>query len=109
MAILTAEAVAAAKDYEETLVQVPEWGGEVKVRTLSMGARYEMNKRAVKDGKVDNAIFTSATLEFGVVEPKLTRDQAEKIVAERADAPIQRIVDEIWRLSGLKEVDAKKD
>lgn len=105
--MLTAEAIGAAKDYEEAVVAVPEWGGEVRVRTLSMGARYEINTRSVSNGKMDNAKFAAATIEFGVVEPKLTKEQAEKIVAERAHDPINRLIGRIWELSGIKEQAAK--
>lgn len=110
---LTADAILQARDFVEKEVDVPEWGGVVRVRSLSMGARYEINDRAVrtggKDQKIDNLAFAACTLEFGLVEPKLTRTQAEQAVKYRASEPINRICAAVWEISGLAggEAEAK--
>ena len=109
--MLTAEQMLAAKDFREEVVAVPEWGGEVKVRTLSMGARYAINDRALKvvgnDRRLDNRIFAAATLEHGLVEPRLDAKQAEALM-DKSPEPVERIIAAIWRISGL-EADAAKN
>ena len=105
--MLTLEAIHGAKDFKEADVEVPEWGGAVTVRTLSMAARYEIGERSLKDGKVDNAKFAAGTLAGGIVEPKMTYEDALKVVDGHSPEPIQRLVDEVWKLSGLTEQVAK--
>lgn len=107
--MLTLEAIHGAKDFKESEVDVPEWGGKVKVRTLSMAARYFISEVSLKANKteVDSVKFAAGTLCHGVVEPKMGYEDAVKVVDSHASEPIQRIVDEVWRLSGLSESVAK--
>lgn len=107
---LTAEAILGAKDFKEMLVEMPEWGGAVKVRTLSMGARYEIsaNARDAK-GARDNTAMAISTLVHGVVEPKLTREQAQQIVATKPLETVDKVLDAVWRLSGILEGEAAKN
>lgn len=109
--MLTLEAIHKAKDYRESDVEVPEWGGAVKCRTLSMAARYEISERSVidKGGKpgVDNVKFAAGTLAHGVIEPKMSFDEAMEVIKTHSPEAIQRLVDEVWKLSGLAEAVAK--
>ena len=105
--MLKLEEIHGAKDFKESDVEVPEWGGAVKVRTLSMAARYEISERSLKDGKVDTIKFAAGTLASGIVEPKMTYEDALKVVEGHSPEPIQRLVDEVWKLSGLTEQIAK--
>ena len=111
--MLTLDAIMKAKDYREADVDVPEWGGAVKCRTLSMAARYEISERSVidKGGKptVDNVKFAAGTLAHGVVDPKMSFDEAMKVIAEHPPETVQILVDEVWRLSGLREEIAKNE
>jgi hypothetical protein len=56
---LTAEAILAAEDRPSRDVEVPEWGGSVKVRSMSLADReaYEkaLDEHRDKDGNVPNA------------------------------------------------------
>lgn len=105
--MLTLDAIQKARDFKEADLEVAEWGGAVKLRTLSMAARYEISEQAIKDGKVDSVKFAAGTLAHGVVEPKMTYEDALGVVNSHAPEPIQRIVDEVWKLSGLTEQIAK--
>lgn len=96
-----------AKDFRESEVAVPEWGGTVKCRTLSMAARWEIGQKSMNGDKVDNVKFAAGTMQHGLIEPVMTYDEAVKVINEHHPAPIQRIVDEVWRLSGLTEAVAK--
>jgi len=105
--MLTIEAIQTAKDYKEADVEVPEWGGVVKVRTLSMAARYEISEQSMKGGVVDNMKFAAGSLAHGVVDPKMTYAQTLELLSKHSPEPIQRIVDAVWKLSGLTEEVAK--
>ena len=47
--ILTRAQIKAAEDLRAEIVDVPEWGGEVRIRTLSFAAANSMFKEEVKD------------------------------------------------------------
>ena len=109
--MLTVEQIHGAKDFKESVVEVPEWGGPVRIRTLSMAARYEITEKSMRvtagGREDDNTKFAAATLHLGVIEPKLTYEDAQKIIAAHSFEPIQKLVDEIWKISGMKEDSAK--
>ena len=109
--MLTIEDIHKAKDFLESEVDVPEWGGKVMVRTLSMASRYSISEQSMvekgKSREVDTIKFAAGTLEHGLVSPKMTAGDALKVVREHSPEPIQKLVDEIWRLSVLKEAVAK--
>ena len=46
--ILTADEIWAAKDIEERIVPVPQWGGAVRIRTLSQKQSAELRRRATR-------------------------------------------------------------
>jgi len=107
---LTANEVLEAKDFKTETVDVPEWGGCVIVRTLSMGARYHISEASIKDdGKmrhIDNARFAILTFHYGLVDPKVSIEQAEKFM-DKSSAAIERVLAAIWRVSGIGEAELK--
>ena len=109
--MLTLDAIKTAKDYREQELDIPEWSGSIKIRTLSMGARYDIAEFSlVQKGKervVDNKLFAIATLCHGVVDPKINEQQAAEIIEQRSPESIQRILDGIWKISDLTESEIK--
>lgn len=49
MALLTREEIFAIDDLRGEVMDVPEWGGEVRIRSLSFAAAHGMFKEEVKD------------------------------------------------------------
>lgn len=108
--VLTVDELLAAKDYKEEVLKIPEWGGSVKIRTLSLAARYAINEAAfVESGKrkVDAVKFVAHTLKHGIVEPRLSEEQALKLV-DKNGAVVEKVSGAIWRISGLSDEEAKK-
>lgn len=105
--MLKLDEIKTAKDFREEVVSVPEWGGEVRVRTLSMGARYEISTISEKAGGVDTLKFAASTMAHGVSDPVMTYDQALEVIKTRAPEPIQRIIDAVWAVSGIAEATIK--
>lgn len=103
-ATLTLEGILKAKDVIEKEIDVPEWEGKVKVRTLSLSGRYAINEYAmINDGKlkkVDPIRFAAATLTHGLIEPKVTFEEALKIAEKNAEV-VESILGAIWEVSGL--------
>lgn len=104
---LTAESILAADDFQYADVDCPEWGGVVRVRSLSGGQRSVITQRIQsKDtenleellvimGCVDengNRIFTNAHMDA---------------LKKKSNSPIQRISKKIMELSGIGTADEK--
>lgn len=76
--ILSAEEIRAAKDIREDIVPVPEWGGAVRIRGLSLKqiaavatASMRRNQRTGQDD-ADRELMMMMTLIEGIIEPKFT-------------------------------------
>jgi hypothetical protein len=106
--ILSADEIFAAKDIEERTVDVPQWGGAVRIRTFSKRQATDMSKRAtVKDrhtGKesVDNDRLEALLFAEGIIEPKFTVDDYEQL-QEKSAVAISVILRAIMDASGLSE------
>jgi len=74
MKILTADEIWAAKDIEERTVPVPQWGGAVRIRTLSQKQSAELRRKAqrinpaTKQSELDNEALEQLLFIEGVVE-----------------------------------------
>ena len=74
--ILTAEEIWAAKDIEERIVPVPQWGGAVRIRTLSQKQSGDLRRKAqrlnpvTKQSEIDNEALEQLLFIEGVVQPK---------------------------------------
>jgi hypothetical protein len=98
--ILSVEDILAAQDLKEETVDVPEWGGAVKVKGLTRAQVYEMEKRSKVGKEHDLMKMDALMLEMGVTEPKLTEDAAASLMQKSASGT-QVILDAISKLSGM--------
>lgn len=98
--ILTADQILAANDLGEDLVDVPEWGGKVKVQGLSVKAINDATRRATVGGDTDPEKMTVQVVIAGMLEPKLTDDMAGAL-AEKSMVVMNRIGSAIFKLSGV--------
>lgn len=89
------QAILAANDVTAQPVEVPEWRMTVKVRGFT---RAEALEWSAIDGNVES---DARLLQYGLVEPSVTEDEAREIVATKSQAAVKRIVVEVLRLSGL--------
>jgi hypothetical protein len=104
--ILTADQLLAAKAYKTQTLEA--FGGKVVVRTLPMGGRIALRTHAmVAPGKLDDMKFAAVTLQFGLESPRLTMEQAEKLLAEQPAEVVEPVIAAIWKLSGMEEAAAK--
>lgn len=98
--ILSVEDVLAKDDLPERTIEVPEWGGAVKVRAISKGVYTDIQKAATVDGQIDELKLELGLLVAGLVEPKFTPDQIGELQGKSV-AAIDRIVAEVVEISGL--------
>jgi hypothetical protein len=95
---LTPEAILAAADVQEVDVTVPEWGGRVRVRGLTMNELLDVRKSS-RNGEDDRGALL-ATLSTAMVEPRLTTDQAAALMT-KSGAAFTRVLAAINVLNGM--------
>lgn len=106
--ILTAEDIWAAKDIEERVVEVPQWGGSVRIRTLSQKQASTLRRQAsrmnmvTKQSEIDNELLEALLFTEGVIEPKLTMADYGRL-QEKSMSAMSAILKEIMDASGLTE------
>ena len=97
---LTAEQILSADDFRYAEVDVPEWGGTVRVRTMSAKQRDALNRMFKDRGEVESTEFM---LLMCVVDENgnrvFTREHLD-MLKEKSVAPINRIVKAISDLMG---------
>lgn len=99
--MLTRDTILGAHDFETRTVDVPEWGGEVMVRSLS-GAARDRIESVFLGGETNGlkalvVILTACEADGSLL---FTDDDLEPLRAKSAVA-IERVFDAAWELSGL--------
>lgn len=94
--VLTFDDIAQASDLGEQEVDMPEWGGSVVIRPLTVA---ELDKARV-EGK-DATSINKLTLRMSLVKPALTPDQIETIWATRSGTAMSRLLEAIARANGM--------
>ena len=100
--MLSREAILEAQDLKTETVEIPEWGGAVLVRGLTVGEVSRIVNMATPKGGTLN-VLNSAVWTFiaGVVDPKFTEEDFDAL--KKKSAAILRAVKVINRLSGINE------
>lgn len=99
--MLTLDQIRSAADLPERVVEVPEWGGAVRMRGLSAADGIAvMEKIQGADGKPDNEKAMVYAVLMGVVEPKFSEADMEWLKAKSLKA-MTRITKVFNELSGF--------
>lgn len=107
---LTAEQILAADDMGLKKVSVPEWGGEVFIRVMTVGERDEYERMWIgqKDKGIDN--FRTKYLSRTLCDDKgdlLFRDK-EAALAKKSGAVMGRLFDEAMAHNRMTEEDVQE-
>ena len=89
--LLTKEAILQSKDYQDEVINVPEWGGSVRLKTMSGVERDMFETEAMKRKKGDKIELKG--LKSFLLMLTLVNDKGERLFAE-AD------IDELNKKSG---------
>ena len=100
--MLTLDELFSAKDITEQVVEMPEWGGSVRVRALTRDEVGQARRRATVGGEVDADLVDLYLVCFGVIDPPLAPDHA-LLLRNRSAGAVVRLVAVIAELSGLTE------
>lgn len=104
--MLTADQLLAAPDLPEKTVDVPEWGGQVKLKALNAGQWRDVRQRAVKpDGDIEPQAYDAHFLIEAMVEPKLSPEQFGQLM-QKNPVVITRLTAEALALTNVKGVEA---
>ncbi len=99
--MLTAEDILTACDVKEEEVFVKEWGGNIKVKSLTVDQMQRIRKDAMLDGVYDEEKFTMLLFTEGVSEPKFTEDQRIQL-KEKSMASFGKVMVAIQKISGIE-------
>lgn len=104
---LSREAILDAVDYQPHEVEVPEWGGTVLIRPLTLGGRDLLERLwSAKD-----PLFRAKVLALGIVgedgKPLFTQADAQAL-AEKSASAAERVLDAILRESGIVVPDGQE-
>lgn len=107
---LTIEQIRAVNDHQEVDVPVPEWGGKVRVRSLSTGEKQEFEQGMIKvKGKqrdVNLKNLRERLIVKALVQPRMTQTDIQ-MLSEKNALPVSRIYDVAAALSGLSDDDVE--
>jgi hypothetical protein len=113
MAILSIAEIMEVQDITERKIPIPEWGGEVVVRSISHRQMRDLKKRVAKEvgdddeerqnDEVEKQIFLE-----GLVNPKITDDEFEHILNKSSSA-VMKILNGILGASGGEENAVKEE
>lgn len=116
MAILTREAILKAKDLKVETVQVPEWGGDVIVSTMTGTARDRMEasiwneRRSDTDTNIRNirAKLVAATVVDGDGKLLFGKDGDVIKLGEKSSKALDRIFSVAQKLNGIGDRDVRE-
>jgi hypothetical protein len=98
--------IIAADDIGKELVEVPEWGVSVEVRTISTGMRSKMLKSAqTKDGEVDLDRLYPMLLIATVFDPELDEpvfsEDDYNLIQDKSAQAVERVAKKAMEMSGM--------
>lgn len=117
MAFLSFDEIIAKDDLKTEVVPVPEWGGEVMIRTLSAAERDDFEKTLSKtrNGKVERNLenFRARLAALVMIDPDtgvllVKNEKQARMLGQKSVAALERIVNAATRLNGMSEDDVEE-
>ncbi len=108
--LLSKDAILSADDIQTEIVEVPEWGGSVKVRTLSALEKGRWEQSGIVDDKVTVDFMKTGLVARSIVDDKgrrLFSDAEIGKLAAKSGAAIERVYEVAARLSQVGEHDVR--
>lgn len=99
-AMLTIDQIMNADDLPTKVVEVPAWGGSIKIRMLTKAQQYTVRKSAIVDGEFNDQAMEMGLLVESIVEPELTREHMTMLASKNADV-VDDVLAEVFSLSAM--------
>lgn len=112
--MLSAEDIWAADDIQEQTVPIPEWGGSVRIRELTLQQISAIAKKSTRrnpqtqQDEQDRELMAAMTVMEGMIEPKISMADYGRLVGRSARA-VTRIVQAISSLGPTEETVREAD
>jgi len=110
MALLSADEILAADDRRYEVVEVPEWNGDVRVRSLT-GRERDNFELSLQDGKKGNTKenFRARLVALCAVDESgkllFTNKQQVVLLGNKSVSALQRVFDKCNEMNGFSEED----
>ena len=108
---LTADQILDANDSTTEIVTVPEWGGDVRVRTLT-GKERDSFEASIVNGKTVNMVNVRAKLVARTAcddsGKRLFSDAQIELLGDRSAKALDRVFTVAQRLNGLTQQDVEE-
>lgn len=95
---LSVEQILAAQDLDEREMDVPEWGGKIKIKALTNGQRHRIRQKATRNNVIDDERMQLLLFIAGVIEPQFTEEHAGAL-RNKSSGVFDRVLTEIARVS----------
>jgi len=95
---LTVDQILEAQDLDEREMDVPEWGGKIKIRAITNGQRHKIRTKATRGGTIDEERMQLLLFIAGVVEPKFSEEHAGAL-RNKSSGVFDRVLTEIANVS----------
>lgn len=106
MSYLTLDQIAKAKDLETMDLEMPEWGGTIKLQSISAAKRLEL-AALVSENKEKQASSITMIAKFAIknslVEPKIESDDQVDMLLSKSASAIEKIVEAFNKLAGMSD------
>ena len=103
MALLTRDAVLGAQDVATKDVAVPEWGGDIRVRSMTVAERNEFSRRTASEESSTTAAWLVSILSVDEAGKELFTPEDVKALEKRNFKAIERVVTAILAVNGIGE------
>jgi len=100
--MLSVEEIIAAGDITEKVLDVPDWGGKVRIRGFTKGEQQDLRRDCTKGDELDTDRLELLTVARGIIEPKFADDQVGQL-RQKSATVLDRVLGEIMTLSGTTD------
>lgn len=111
MSLLTKDQILSIDDKPTQDVPVPEWGGEVRIRTMSASERDKWESETYGDGKVNTVDFRARFVALCIVDEagkRMFTDEDVNQLGEKSAAALQRVFNAAQALNALTKKDIEE-
>ena len=103
MPLLDRASILQAQDIQTQEVQVPEWGGVIRVRSMTLAERNEFARRATAEDKVIVSAWLVSVLAVDGDNAPLFRAEDVHELERRNFRAVDRVVQAILEVNGITE------
>ena len=111
MALLSIDEIKSSDDQKTIDVPCPEWGGDVRLRTLSGNERDELEFWSTRKKDRDSRGFRARLISMAAVDESgnpLFNGEAAKLLGSKSAVVIERLFTAAMKLAGLNDDDVEK-